>query len=196
MSKRTCKLSDRGKRERPVKCDPLHALAANLQDLAVQASRDVTRDVDSIVMSGERDINRIEHLLDHMLGFCFHDKMLFEFKRLCRYLYAIDPQAAVDYVHAYREMWENDVSKPGNANLPIGVSREERADLEICVPKVEKIAQFKTGQSGREEKSQPATGQLQFSQSTTAKLPYSQIIQSMTGKFQPFAGWAGEVGNE
>ena len=121
MSKRANKLSDCDRCESPVISDSLHALAAQLKDLAVQASRDVTRDVDSIVKSGERDITRIEHLLDHMLGFCFHDKMLSEFKRLCRYLYAIDPKAAADYVHAYWEMWDN------NADQEIGVPRRSRA---------------------------------------------------------------------
>jgi hypothetical protein len=44
-----------------------------------------------------------------------------------------------------------------------------------------------TGYLGRKEKSQPATDQLRFLQSTTAKLPYSQIIQSVPGKSQSFA---------
>ncbi len=121
MSKRVVKHSNCDKCGSPVKNDPIHALAAQLQDLAVQASREVTRDVDNIVKSGERDINRIEHLLDHMLDFCFHDKMLFEFKRLCRYLYTINPQAAADYVYAYREMWDN------NPDRKISVPRRSRA---------------------------------------------------------------------
>jgi hypothetical protein len=89
-----------------VETDPFPGLAAELRELAVQAGREVAREIDSIIESGDRDTGRIEHLLDHMLGFCFHDDMLCEFKRLCRYLYAIDPQAAADYVQAYWEMWE------------------------------------------------------------------------------------------
>lgn len=32
--------------------------------------------------------------------------MLLNYKRLCRHYFTINPQATVDYVHAYREMWD------------------------------------------------------------------------------------------
>jgi hypothetical protein len=28
------------------------------------------------------------------------------YKKLCRYYFAIDPEATVSYVNAYREMWD------------------------------------------------------------------------------------------
>lgn len=88
--------------------EPIHALAIQLQALASQASRDAAIEVDAIINFGERDSNRIQHLLDHMLNFCFHPIMLSEFKRLCRYYYPIDPEATADYIHIYWEMWEHD----------------------------------------------------------------------------------------
>jgi hypothetical protein len=41
-----------------------------------------------------------------MLNFCFDDGMLVLYKKLCRYYFDIDPKATVSYVHAYREMWD------------------------------------------------------------------------------------------
>jgi hypothetical protein len=32
--------------------------------------------------------------------------MLVLYKKLCRYYYEIDAEAAVSYVHAYRKMWD------------------------------------------------------------------------------------------
>lgn len=36
-------------------------------------------------------------------------------KRLCRYYFDIDPEVTVSYVHAYREMW--DEQKPGKIRI-------------------------------------------------------------------------------
>ena len=63
-------------------------------------------EVNAIIQSGERDTQRIEHQLDHILGLCCDPDMLVVFKRLCRYYYGMDPVAAAGYVHAYREMWD------------------------------------------------------------------------------------------
>jgi hypothetical protein len=62
--------------------------------------------VDAIIQSGEQDTQRIEHQLDHMIGFCCDPDMLVVFKRLCRHYYGMDPVAAAGYVQAYREMWD------------------------------------------------------------------------------------------
>jgi hypothetical protein len=64
------------------------------------------REVDDIIRIGERDTNRIEHQLDHLLGFCCAPDMLLVFKRLCRYYDGIDPVATAEYINAYREMWD------------------------------------------------------------------------------------------
>ena len=63
-------------------------------------------EVEAIIQSGERDNQRIEHQLDHMLDFCCDPDMLLVYKRLCRYYYGIDAVAAAGYVNAYREMWD------------------------------------------------------------------------------------------
>ena len=86
--------------------DTLHSLAAQMKALFSQANTLANAEVDDILQSRDRDTRRIEHQLDHMLGFCCDPDMLLVFKRLCRYYYGIHPQATADYVHAYREMWD------------------------------------------------------------------------------------------
>jgi hypothetical protein len=64
--------------------------------------------VDDVIQEESQDRQRIEHLLDGILGFCFDEKMLGVYKRFCRYYYGIDPKATAEYVFAYRDMWENE----------------------------------------------------------------------------------------
>ena len=84
----------------------LHQLAGQVVALCRQTVPLANREVDAIMQSGERDIQRIEHQLDHMLDFCCDPDMLVVLKRLCRYYYGIDPVATAGYVHTYREMWD------------------------------------------------------------------------------------------
>lgn len=86
--------------------DKLHQLAGQMVALFRQAVPLANAEVDAIIQSGERDANRIDHQLDHMLGFCCDPDMLLAFKRLCRYYYSIDPVATAEHIHAYREMWD------------------------------------------------------------------------------------------
>lgn len=86
--------------------DGMRQLARQVNQLFHRAVVLANREVDAIIRSGERDTERIDHQLDHMLGFCCDPDMLLVFKRLCRYYYGIDPAATAGYVHAYREMWD------------------------------------------------------------------------------------------
>ena len=87
--------------------DNLHQLAGQMVALFRQAVPLANAEVDAIIQSGERDTHRIEHQLDHMLGFCCDPDMLLAFKRLCRYYFTIDPVATAEYVNAYQEMWDS-----------------------------------------------------------------------------------------
>lgn len=83
------------------------------QELARDAVRQYSAEVETILRTQNCDSHRIERCLDGMLDFCFDDGMLVLYKKLCRYYYEIDPEATVSYVHAYREMWDeqtNDTS--------------------------------------------------------------------------------------
>ena len=81
-------------------------LAKARNQLAHQAEQQYVPEVEDVLRTRCRDSNRIEHLLDGILDFCFDPAMLQLYKKLCRYYFTIDPEATVSYVHAYREMWD------------------------------------------------------------------------------------------
>ena len=97
-------------------------LALEVQNIAIQAVLQYSHEVDRIIQSQENDARRIERTLDGMLDFCFDDEMLLQYKKLCRYYYAIDPGATAEYVYAYRDMWDDLPNKK-----KIGHSHRKRA---------------------------------------------------------------------
>jgi hypothetical protein len=80
----------------------------NRNQLAQQAHEQYEPLVNNIIASQNNDVNHICYTMDFMLDFCFDDEMLALYRRLCRYLLGIDPQAAADYVNYYREMWDEE----------------------------------------------------------------------------------------
>jgi hypothetical protein len=74
--------------------------------LSRNAAKQYSLEVDAILQAQSRDTSRIERCLDGMLDFCFDDKVLALYKKLCRYYFDINPKATVFYVNAYREMWD------------------------------------------------------------------------------------------
>jgi hypothetical protein len=83
-------------------------LAKASNELAIRAVSEYSIVVYNIIGTKSIDSNKIEHTLDGMLDFCFEDKMLLLYKKLCRYYYDIDPNATISYINAYREMWDED----------------------------------------------------------------------------------------
>ena len=92
----------------PIYIEPFRDLAVQQQRLAQEATRLYAQEVEAILHTGARDSQRIERLLDQMLGFCFDAQMLLLFKKVCRHYFRIDPSATADYVRIYREMWETE----------------------------------------------------------------------------------------
>lgn len=76
------------------------------QQLARQAEKHYSFEVETILQDQCREPKRIECLLDGMLDFCFDDGMLRLYKKLCRYYFKINQRATVSYVNTYREMWD------------------------------------------------------------------------------------------
>ena len=72
--------------------------------------------VNTIVESHSKDVRQIEYILDYLLGFAGSEKCLVLFKKLCRHYWFIDPNATVDYVRIYREMYDEDY--PAEMNQP------------------------------------------------------------------------------
>lgn len=81
-------------------------LAGETRKLAREAERQYSPEVEAILKARICDSRRIERCLDGMLDFCFDQCMLVLYRKLCRYYYGIDPEAAGWYVRVYREMWE------------------------------------------------------------------------------------------
>ena len=86
--------------------ESVSTLASLLVELNRQAVREYTPLVEGILRSKSRDAHQIETTLDGLLDFCGDDGALLLYRRLCRYYYGLDPAAAVEYVHAYQERWE------------------------------------------------------------------------------------------
>lgn len=89
-------------------------LAGDAQRLARQAEQQYAAEVEAILKVQSRDLQRIERCLDGILDFCFDDGMLSLYKKLCRYYFAIDPEATASYVQAYREMWDEQEPDKGS----------------------------------------------------------------------------------
>lgn len=83
-------------------------LAQSIQQLSNDACAIYEPQVDDIIHSQSKDMKQIEWLLTSMLDFCSNDKMILLFKKLCRYVYFIDPEITYFYVNQYREMWDNE----------------------------------------------------------------------------------------
>ena len=97
--------------------DDLVSRIGELARITHEMARDVARQysvvVEAILRAQIRDTRRLEKCLDGMLDFCFDDEVLALYKKLCRYYYVIDPEATAFYVHAYREMWDEQESNEG-----------------------------------------------------------------------------------
>ncbi len=91
-------------------------LAKGAQKLAREAERQYSVEVEAILKARICDSKLIERCLDGMLDFCFDQGMLVLYRKLCRYYFAIDPEATVSYVHAYREMWDEQTENKGGGH--------------------------------------------------------------------------------
>ena len=85
-------------------------LASRLVTLARKAVDAYTPIVGELILAKSRDATEIERMLDGLLGFCGNESALQLYRRLCRHYYSIDPASTVEYVHAYRDMWDSDAN--------------------------------------------------------------------------------------
>ena len=81
-------------------------LIKSRNQLAKQALGGFRYEISEIIRTKNHD--KIEHLFDRMLDFCFDDEVLVEYKRILRYYYSIDPESVAFYIHHYREMYDSD----------------------------------------------------------------------------------------
>jgi len=86
----------------------LREILARIGRILGEAQTAYTHEVDALIHENCSDPERIEHLLDGLLDFCFDPEMLGLYKRVCRYYFDINPEATADYVRFYRELWDSD----------------------------------------------------------------------------------------
>lgn len=83
-------------------------LAESINKITQEAFIIYEAQVDEIYHNKVKDEKEIERVIDVLLGYCYDDKMLLLFKRLCRYYYEINPSATYEYAYIYREMWDEE----------------------------------------------------------------------------------------
>lgn len=76
--------------------------------LAKQYLKSFQSNVMFIIETQSHDQNKIEHLLDNLLNYCFDTDILLEFKRLLRYYLPIDPDSVIAYMNFYRDEYNID----------------------------------------------------------------------------------------
>ncbi len=85
----------------------IKAIVKQFSNLANEALKVYTPIVNEIIEKQNQDENHIQRTLDYLLDFCFDEKMLTLYRRLCRYYWDINPQATANYIDYYREMYDS-----------------------------------------------------------------------------------------
>lgn len=91
--------------------DSFKELAESIQQNSQQAYEIYKNAVDRIYTDNSQDENEIECLLDYLVGYCYDEKMLILFKKLCRHYYKINPVATAEYVMTYKDMWDEEATE-------------------------------------------------------------------------------------
>ena len=85
----------------------INAIVGQFSNLANEALRVYKPIVNEIIEKKNRDENHIQRTLDYLLDFCFDEKLLTLYRRLCRYYWDINPHATANYIDYYREMYDS-----------------------------------------------------------------------------------------
>ena len=85
-------------------------LVHSMRDIELRAAHQYRPLVDSIIRTGSRDVQHIEHTLDGLLDFCGHEPVVLN-RKLCRHYWQFDQAATAHYINAYRERWDSDEPK-------------------------------------------------------------------------------------
>ena len=88
--------------------ESIRSLASSIHAINQKAVREYTPIVEAILRSPIPDTHHIERTLDGLLDFCCYEPALHLYKKLCRYYFYINPNATVQYIEAYRELWDSD----------------------------------------------------------------------------------------
>ena len=94
--------------------DSIKQLVASHQQLAKQEVNALKTEVDALISEENNDFMQIERLLDYLLDVACIPEGLTEFKKLCRYYFQFNPKTTQEYVHTYREMWDEERNNIGD----------------------------------------------------------------------------------
>ena len=92
----------------------IQSISEELSNLARLAIEQYAPLVEEIIVQKIRDEHHIESTLDRLLDVCFDDRILFLYRKLCKYYYNINLQATIDYINYYKEIYDSDCIEFGN----------------------------------------------------------------------------------
>ena len=76
--------------------------------LAARSGVSCCRPIANQILSGQiTSPNEIEHILDHMLDYCYDAEMLSLYKRICRCLIHKHPELVYNAVMNYKDVWDS-----------------------------------------------------------------------------------------
>ncbi len=79
-----------------------------LRLLQVSAETEWKATISEMERVGNQDINVIEQMLDHLLGWAESGESLELYKQICRYLWTFDPESASSYIYSWRDCWDEE----------------------------------------------------------------------------------------
>ena len=84
----------------------INEIAHQFKKITKQAKFNYSNEVEVIIKCRIKDKYRIEALLDLILDFCFDRDILLVYKKLVKYYFILDEEAAIAYIYAYRELYD------------------------------------------------------------------------------------------
>lgn len=93
----------------------IQTISEKLFNLSKLAIEQYTQQVDNILTLKISDEKHIQQTLDGLLDFCFDDKILYLYRKLCKYYYDINSQATIDYIDYYKERYDSNSTQFGDS---------------------------------------------------------------------------------
>jgi hypothetical protein len=90
-------------------------IASRFSLLTKQAREEYKPLVYNIIDNNLKEDNEIQRILDGILDFCYDEKMLLLYRKLCKYYYDINPVVTIEYIGFYREIYDegNQINSTG-----------------------------------------------------------------------------------
>lgn len=81
-------------------------IVQRLKEFSKLAEENYGYEVEEIIRLRVEDEERIETLLDLLLDYCFDKEVFLIYRKLGKYYYGINEEAAIFYIYAYRELYD------------------------------------------------------------------------------------------